>query len=51
MGRGWVSIRRQFCSVEALLPDKFSNADKEVCEGLFLPGPGTKSPLIAFSSC
>lgn len=38
-------------SVEAFFPDKRSNADKAICEGLFLPGLRTKSSLIAFPSC
>lgn len=38
-------------SVEAFFPDQRSNADKAICEGLFLPGLRTKSSLIAFPSC
>lgn len=38
-------------SVEVFFPDKCSNTDKEICEGLLLPGPRTKSSLIAFMSC
>lgn len=38
-------------SMEAFFPDKRSNADKAICEGLFLPGLRTKSSLIAFPSC
>lgn len=38
-------------SMEAFFPDKCSNADKEMWEGLFLPGLWTKSSFMAFASC